>query len=201
MQQLDNVKELTMKQLSFLEKELSLDEETAITSLLDCISLSYLKNEDEVDAFDLIVAYTLFDRKWQDILNVKLFHDIYYSKYFEETSEDVMGFSDGPCPQLLLPVGLAKKYVDYLYKKGNEDIDALIWRCLCIGCIPNSEFLKLSEEKRKDTFTDDIKWVVLDDLLNLSEDEIDMAVNLTSVVINDDECLLEKKEGTNQWQN
>ena len=175
---LEYVIQFTDKTIPEIMQREGVDEKEAKQMYLDAIFFSYMKQENEVDVLDLAIVCALLGLQWPDIANVKIFHDIYHSPYYKECEEDVLGFSDGICPQLLLPVGLAEKYLDYLYKKAGKGIDEILWRCLCIGCLPNAAFLRLRDEQKRETFTDDIGWVIFENLFAMDEEQIDMAINL-----------------------
>ena len=167
------------QQIPILMEQMNLDRSGAENAFLDYIVYAYMKQEDDVDVLDLAIAFTLLGKIWQNEINIKVFHDIYHSKLYEEVGQDVEGFSHGICPQLNLPIGLAEKYLDYLYKKSLEDTDTFLWRCLCLGCFPDAKFLRMTEEQKHDIFTKDVGWVLFENLFQMDPDDIDTAINLS----------------------
>ena len=183
MNKIETVISVMDTQIPLLMKDNSIDKEGATIAFLDWVVFSYLKNENDIDVLDLALAFTLAGKKWQKYINIKVFHDIYYSNFFKEVEEDVMGYSDGVCLMMNLPTGLAEKYLDHLYKKGEEDTETFLWRCLCLGCMPNEKFLRMSEEQKHDVFTKEIGWVLFEELFELSEEDVEMAIDLSSYSI------------------
>ena len=175
--------ELMDSEIKSSMEETGCEEEEALTNFYDRISIAFAKGEDGIDVLTYVTCFVLRNCIWVKELDIKVFHDTYHNPLFEEVEEGILGYSDGVCPQLNLPIDLAEDYLDYLYKKGLEDFDTFLFRCLCLGCYPNADYLRLSEEERKETFTADIKWVVFDRLLDMDEEDIDMAINLSEVEV------------------
>ena len=164
--------------------------EQSVQGFLELYTLSFLKNENNIDVLDFALAHVLLGRKWDPSLTIKIFHDIYYSDAFKAVEADVDNIRDGVMPDVELPLGLARRYMDLFYKPGHEDTDAFLWRCLCLGCMPSAKFLRMSEKKKHEVFTREMEWAIFEDILDLSEEDIDTAVNLSGLTVDGEEVNL-----------
>ncbi len=161
---------------SEIAKDSNVDEKTASSWLLYAIAHSYLKDEGEIDVYDLVLSYIALGCRWTEMFSLKIFHDIYHSPLFEEVTETSRLWMIDEQLAKRAPFSIAERYFDLFYKKGGEDTDTFLWRCLCLGCFPDESFLRKSEEEKRATFTKDMRWHLFTDLFSLSDEERELAI-------------------------
>ena len=187
MNKAESINQFMKEHIPAIMKSKNVDYEDAITGFLNAVTISFMRNENDVDVLDLAIAFTLAEKEWNPIINIKVFHDIYYSPYYKSVNADFKLLPSSMGSKEERGLALAERYMDRFYKPGHEDFDTFLWRCLCIGYMPNADYLRLSEEERKAKFTKEVDWVEFYELDSMTKEDIQTAIHLTGVDFDDKE--------------
>ena len=178
MGKLDDAIELIDRIPSLAKEQGESVEETAM-SLIHTLMIAYANEEAEVDVFDFLVSCALTGMYVEGIQE-KIYYDLHQMPLFHSVQEDLKAYEDPLTSKEETAKNLAKQYFKLFYQSGAEDVDAFLWRCIVLGLLPNSEFLRKKDEERRSLLPEDIDWMFFYDYLNMSEEEKEEALHLTN---------------------
>ena len=146
--------------------------ESALDSIYEVVYDGIPKGGYDYDWLDFPFTYAYTGIMWDESFDGKIVRYLQGHPLYEEVCNDIEGYSSGVCPQVELPLGLAKLYYVKLYQTGKEDVETFLWRCFILGCFPRRKFLdNIKEEERRKIDVNDIEWVMFDRLIEATPDE------------------------------